>query len=234
MVNIGLNYLHRCLLAGNCLLCAARASAGKDLCVACEQALPRTAWACPRCAAHGAVMESEGQSCGHCQQQPPAYISTHAAFRYAFPVNKLIQQLKFRDHLEHARLLGSYLARHLQTLSDPLPDVVVPVPLHPSRLRERGYNQSLEIARVVARSLRLPLDWKNAQRIRPTLPQMELPREQRRQNVRGAFRTEAVFAGQRVAIVDDVMTSGHTVEALAGSLLQSGAQEVRVWVVARA
>ena len=179
-------------------------------------------------------MEVEGVPCGECQTHPPAYVCTRGAFRYASPVDKLIQHLKYHDRLELSRLLGGYLAEHLQTLNDPLPDVVVPVPLHSSRLRERGYNQSLEIARFVARPLELPINWKDAQRIRATMPQTELPRDQRRKNVRGAFMAGGAFAGRRVAIVDDVMTSGHTADALADSLLRSGAVEVRVWVVARA
>jgi ComF family protein len=179
-------------------------------------------------------MEVEGVACGECQTHPPAYVCTCAAFRYASPVDKLIQHLKYHDRLELSRLLGGYLANHLQALNNPLPDVVVPVPLHSSRLRERGYNQSLEIARFVAQTLELPVNWKDAQRIRPTVPQTELPREQRRKNVHDAFMTGGAFAGQRVAIVDDVMTSGHTANALAESLLRSGAMEVRVWVVARA
>ena len=234
MVDISLGNIHRGLWTGNCLLCAARTPAGKDLCPACERSLPRTKWACPRCAAHGAAIEVNGVSCGKCQTYPPAYVSARAAFRYASPVDKLIQDLKYHDRLELSRLLGGYLANHLQALNDPLPDVVVPVPLHSSRLRERGYNQSLEIARFVAHPLKLPINWKDAQRIRPTVPQTELPREQRRKNVRGAFMTGGAFAGQRVAIVDDVMTSGHTANALAESLLRSGAVEVRIWVVARA
>jgi predicted amidophosphoribosyltransferase len=131
--------IHRGLWSGNCLLCAARAPAGKDLCPACERSLPRTEWACPRCAAHGAAMEVEGVPCGECQTHPPVYVSARAAFRYASPVDKLIQHLKYHDRLELSRLLGGYLANHLQALTDPLPDVVVPVPLHSSRLRERGY-----------------------------------------------------------------------------------------------
>ena len=149
-------------------------------------------------------------------------------------MDRLIQNLKYHDRLELSRVLGGYLAGHLQCLNDAPPDVIVPVPLHASRLRERGYNQSLEIARFVAQALALPVNWKDAQRTRPTMPQTELSREQRRKNVRGAFMTGDAFTGRRVAIVDDVMTSGHTANALAESLLRSGAMEVRVWVVARA
>lgn len=179
-------------------------------------------------------MEVEGTECGECQKHPPAFTFTRAAFCYASPVDKLIQNLKYHGRLDLSRVLGEYLAGHLLALKDSLPDVIVPVPLHSSRLRSRGYNQSLEIARVVAKQLTLPLNWKDAQRIRPTAPQTELPRDQRRKNVRGAFKANETFSGKRIAVIDDVMTSGHTVNALANCLLRSGAADVRVWVIARA
>ncbi len=217
----------------NCLLCQARAPAGKDLCAACDQSLPRVQGACLRCGAPGAAVGTSAV-CGECQQHPPAYDATRAVFRYAAPVDRLIQHLKYHGRLELSRVLGGYLAQHLLALDDPLPDVMLPVPLHVSRLRHRGYNQSLEIARCVGRELRIPLDRQGARRIRATAPQMELPRDQRRKNMRGAFEVNEAFRGQRVAIVDDVMTSGHTVHALAECLCHNGAKEVRVWVVARA
>ncbi|MHB8535918.1 MAG: double zinc ribbon domain-containing protein [Sulfuricaulis sp.] len=219
---------------GNCLLCAARMPAGGDICAACEQSLPRLSAACPRCAAPGAVTEAGNTTCGECQKLEPAYLFTRAAFRYAPPVDKLIQNLKYHGRLDLSRVLGACLAEHLQSLNDPPPDVIVPVPLHTTRLRERGYNQSLEIARFVAKRMRRPLNARDAWRVRPTAPQTKLTRDQRRKNVRGAFRTGAAFAGQRIAVVDDVMTSGYTAEAFARSLLQNGARDVRLWVVARA
>lgn len=233
-VDISLKHSHRWWWPEICLLCQARAPSGKDFCPACDRSLPRALGACPRCGAPGAVVGTGAATCGECQKHPPAYDGARAVFRYASPVDKLIQHLKYHGRLELSRVLGGYLAEHMLALDDPLPDVMLPVPLHVSRLRERGYNQSLEIARFVARRLQVPLDWRGTQRIRPTAPQTELPRDQRRKNVRGAFTASKAFAGQRVAIVDDVMTSGHTVNALAESLLQSGAREVRVWVVARA
>jgi len=219
---------------GSCLLCTARVPAGEDICRACRQSLPRLLSACPRCAAPGAATAAENIICGECQKTAPAYLFTRAAFRYAPPVDKLVQNLKYHGRLDLSRVLGACLADHLRSLKDPLPDVIAPVPLHNSRLRERGYNQSLEIARFVAKRLRRPLNAKDAWRVRPTAPQTELAREQRRKNVRGAFKAGPAFAGQRVAIVDDVMTSGHTADAFAASLLSSGAEDVRVWVVARA
>ena len=226
--------IQRWLWPGNCLLCTARVPAGKDICPECERSLPRLQWACPRCAGHESAVEANGAACGACQKHPPAYAFTRAAFRYAPPVDKLIQNLKYHGRLDLSRVLGGYLAAYLQTLNDPLPDVIVPVPLHTSRLRSRGYNQSLEIARTVAKQLGRPLNWKDTERIRATAPQTELPREERRKNVHGAFKSSEAFAGQCIAILDDVMTSGHTVNALAESLLRSDAAEVQVWVVARA
>ena len=232
-VDISLKHARRWWWPQSCLLCHARAPAGKDLCTACDQSLPRAQAACPRCGTPGAGFGTDA-ICGECQKNPPDYDATRTVFRYALPVDRLIQHLKYHGRLELSRVLGGYLAEHLLTLDDPPPDVIVPVPLHVARLRERGYNQSLEIARFVTRQLRVPLDWQGTQRIRPTAPQAELPRDQRRKNVRGAFTANKVFAGQRIAIVDDVMTSGHTVNALAECLRRSGAREVRVWVVARA
>ena len=153
---------------------------------------------------------------------------------YAANARKSRRPIKYHGRFEFSRLLGGYLARHLVDLAGQPPDVIVPVPLHPSRLRSRGYNQSLELARFVSAALELPIDTTNARRIRATMPQTELSREQRLRNVRGAFDASAAFAGRAVAIVDDVMTSGNTVQSLAQSLLKSGAREVRVWVVARA
>ena len=110
----------------------------------------------------------------------------------------------------------------------------MPVPLHPSRLRERGYNQALEIARPVARHLGIALDYHCTRRVRATPPQTELPRRQRHGNVHGAFALCRTPKATRIAIVDDVMTSGHTVNELAGCLRRAGVRHIEVWVVARA
>ncbi|MBI3547212.1 MAG: ComF family protein [Gammaproteobacteria bacterium] len=196
--------------------------------------LPRIQSPCPRCAAQDATHDAPGMSCGACQKNPPAFVATHAAFRYAAPVDKLIQDLKYNRRLELSRVLGIYLTDYLKQQEHILPDMIIPVPLHPTRLRERGYNQALEIARFVGAHFRLPVSATDVQRIRATLPQTELSREQRRKNMHGAFRARRAFTGLRIAIVDDVMTSGHTADALARCLTENGAAEVRVWVLARA
>lgn len=217
--------------AGRCLLCHGRAEVFGALCAACDAGLPRMTQGCPRCAAP--VAGDGSIACGECQRFEPAYERVRTPFRYEPPVDGLVQQLKYHGRLEHSRLLGEYLAQHVRERDEP-PDLLLPVPLHRSRLRERGYNQALEIARVVAARLRLPLEWKNVARVRATVPQTGLAREQRRKNMRGAFQVGGGFEGCSVAVIDDVMTSGYTVQALAEGLRRAGARRVQVWVVARA
>ncbi len=220
------------LFPGNCLLCRARLPAGEDLCPPCAASLPRPEAACPRCAAP--LAPGATGNCGACQQHPPAFDTAEAAFRYAAPVDRLIQDLKYHRRLALARVLGRRLAEHLATRTTTLPDVIVPVPLHAARLRERGYNQSLELARAVAQQFDVPLATHGAVvRVRATVSQTQLAPEARARNLRNAFRVAGDFAGRHVALVDDVMTSGHTAGSLAKSLKRAGADSVSVWVVAR-
>lgn len=233
MVNISLNNVQDWLFPGNCLLCAATLPSGQSLCAECRRALPDMASACPRCAAPLAHTV-DTPACGSCQQHPPYFDAAQALFRYQPPIDHLIQDLKYHRRLALARVLGELFAARLRLVSPPWPDLLVPVPLHRSRLRRRGYNQSLELARTVARRLGLSLAARAVTRVRATPPQTLLTSDARRRNVRNAFRTELDFSGKRVAILDDVMTSGHTVNALAKCLRRAGAESVAVWVVARA
>jgi ComF family protein len=173
--------------------------------------------------------------CGACQKQPPAFARTVALYRYAPPVDHFIRALKFHQQLGLARLLGERLARRLVRETSP-PDLIIPVPLHGARLRERGYNQALEIARPVARALNIPLDFHSLLRVRATAPQTGMTIEARRKNLRGAFALRGNTAVQnlRVALVDDVMTTGSTVQAAAQCLRAAGAREVEIWIIARA
>lgn len=232
MVNNGLWRMRAWLWPGTCLMCAERTAPGAELCPPCERELPRLGPCCPQCAAPAPVVPSV--PCGECQKRPPAFVRAHALFRYEEPVDRLILGLKFHRQLRFARVLGGWLASHLAELDEPLPDVIMPVPLHPGRLRSRGYNQALELARPIARRFGLPLDYHSVQRVRVTLPQSRLTREARRRNIRNAFQARCDLTGQRIAIVDDVMTSGHTANTLALCLRRAGAAETVVWVAARA
>lgn len=179
-----------------------------------------------------ALPTPHGAICGHCLKRPPHFGSTRAAYTYAFPLDRLVQSLKYGHNLAVVSLLADELAA--QAAKHPLPDVLIPMPLHPNRLRQRGFNQAHEIAQRIARILRLPVLPHATMRVIDTAPQASLPLKQRRNNLRGAFACEHNLQGKHVAIVDDVMTSGSTLDALAEALLKAGALEVQCWVVARA
>jgi ComF family protein len=171
--------------------------------------------------------------CGQCQQQPPPFDRVLSPFLYQTPVDHLILQLKFSQRLEMARLLGELMARWLEPRLDSRPDEIIPVPLHPRRQRTRGFNQALELARPIARHLQLPLNTRSCQRQRYTAPQTGLDATARARNVKKAFQIKGPL-GRRIALVDDVMTTGQTMQALAKALRKAGAEEVEVWVCARA
>jgi ComF family protein len=222
------------LLPRLCPACGDPAGPGRELCPGCERSLPVLRHACPRCAIPYEHPDTQGD-CGACQKHPPAYARAIALYHYAPPVDHLVRELKFHQQLGLAQLLGERLARRLAQDTS-RPDLIIPVPLHRARLRERGYNQALEVARPVARALNVPLDFRSLVRVRATAPQTGMPVEARRKNLRGAFalRDAAAVRNLRVALVDDVMTTGSTVQAAAQCLGAFGAREVDIWVIARA
>ena len=213
--------LARLVFGGTCLLC--RGAARATLCTACDADVPRLSEArCPRCA----LASPSGELCGRCLAQPPQYDATVAALAYAFPADVLVHALKFRGELALAPFLGKLI---LEKISGERVDCIIPVPLSAARLRERGYNQSVEIARHLGG--RLELDACLRERDAP--PQAGLDRDARRRNVRGAFRCSRAFEGERIAVVDDVMTTGATLDELARTLKGAGAVKVVNWVVCR-
>ena len=215
------------LFKHTCLLCGVAASAER-LCGRCRDDLPHhTLLHCPQCA----IPTPAGQICGACLRHPPAYDRTIAAFSYRFPVDQLIPALKYHSRLAIAQVLGQHLAQAVA--ARPRPDLLIPMPLHPARIRQRGFNHATEIGRVVAGSLNLTLDFECCKRVRDTPPQVALAYDQRRRNVRGAFVCEMDLTGKRIALIDDVMTTGTSLDELAKTLKKAGATEVETWVVAR-
>ena len=200
------------------------------ICMACDADLPRLPLQrCPVCA-----LPSPGaQTCGRCLAATPAYDATRAALEYAFPVTRLIQSFKYEHAVGLSATLAAYLAQALPTDDRYQVDLLVPLPLAPARLRERGYNQALELARVLARERGLALDARAVARVRHTPPQAELPWKERRRNIRGAFVAMRRFDGSSVAVIDDVMTTGATLDEMARVLKAAGAVRVVNWVVAR-
>jgi ComF family protein len=199
-----------------CVLCEEPGLPGPiDLCAACLAELPRT---------------DPGD-----EFQSRAFELVCCPWRFEFPIDALVRALKFHGERAYARLLGTLLARERAQCAALLPDLIVPVPLHATRLRERGYNQAAELARFAARELALPLDRGLLLRPRSTRGQTGLGARARTLNVAGAFATTRALPGApRLALVDDVVTTGSTVLAAAAALRAAGAGPVELWVVARA
>lgn len=202
-----------------------------DLCRGCREDLPRNRRACRICAD---LLPAPGL-CGHCQTHGSSLDQVVAPYLYQPPMDHLLTGLKFRGQLHHAPLLAELLIEELRHQVDPLPEALVPVPLHEQRIRQRGYNQALEIARPVARTLGIPLHWSLVRRRRATPPQSGLNEASRRRNVQDAFEYphKEPIPFSHVAILDDVMTTGSTVEVLARLLKHHGVSTVSAWICAR-
>ena len=209
-------------LPQHCLLCTAPASA-QPLCRDCYARLPwLTATRCPQCA----LPTGDGSFCGACLSHPPRFDAVTAAFAYDWPLSTLIHHYKYAGNLALARLLANALGTRITT---PV-DLMLPMPLAPQRLRERGFNQALEMARIMSRATGMPLAANACRRVRDSTPQASLPWNERAKNIRGAFVCDADLSGMRVAVIDDVMTTGATLNELARNLRKAGAIEIHGWV----
>lgn len=224
----------RCLVCGEG--CTAQGvelrQAAIDLCTACWSGLP---WLRASCACCARPLPEPALACGRCLRRPPPQTFTRAAFLYDTPLDRLLPRLKFHQDLAAGRSLALAMA---EAFADaPRPDALVPLPLHRSRLRSRGFDQTLELARLLARQLDLPLRADLLRRRRATAPQSRLNAAARRRNLRDAFlvppprRMSAMPA--HVVLFDDVMTTGATVQSAATALLRAGVRRVDVWVCAR-
>ena len=219
------SFLEQILLPQQCVLCDAHA--GKQpLCEGCFADLPwLPAQRCPVCA----LPTQDGLTCGACLKQPPAFSATHCALAYGFPLDVLLQRYKYEQRLG----LASALATLLQAAS-PNPaqvDLVIPAPLHPERLQQRGFNQVVEMLRPWVPADKLA--WHLLHNTRNQPHQADLPWAQRASNVKGAYRCTADLSGKRIALVDDVMTTGATLRELAKVVRKAGASHVECWVLAR-
>ena len=215
------------ILPGSCLLCGDD-SQGSLLCPSCANDLPQLAHTvCPICA----DQTTHGERCGACLRETPHFERTIALFRYDFPADRLVHALKYG----HQLAVAAWSAQRLSERINPSDfDRIIPLPLHPERLRERGFNQSAEIAKAFQFWPKIPVDRGNVLRTRATPPQADLPHKARHKNVRGAFECRADFTGQRLLLIDDVMTTGATANECARVLKLHGAKSVTVAVIARA
>lgn len=232
-VDVGLGALIAAVLPPRCLLCAGEGADGRDLCAGCRADLPLNSCCCARCAL---PLDHAAEQCGICLKREPPFASAWAPFRYAHPLDLLEARFKFHRDLAAGRLLADLMIEALGTRPPAaLPERLLCVPLHHERLRERGYNQALELAKPLAKALRIPLDADTLVRLRNTSAQTGLDAKARRRNLHAAFAVAPnATLSTHVAILDDVMTTGTTLRECARVLRRAGVERVDVWALARA
>jgi ComF family protein len=224
----------RFLFPPACVLCGKPGQDDQLLCADCAPDWPliHLDQACPRCG----KPETGGQTCGACQAHPPPWDHAIVPFPYAPPVDDLLRQFKFHNRLAAGRLLTQRWLEAFNARADAttraLPDCILPVPLHPKRIRERGYNQSLELLRTLAPVLGVSICAKAAQRVRATPAQMGLSAKDRQHNLDGAFVIHAPLP-RHIALFDDVITTGSTLAELSKTARAAGAEVIEVWAIAR-
>jgi ComF family protein len=217
------------------LLCAEPAEENIPICMACETELP---WLGDHCQTCALPLPGTGLTCGQCLKQPPAFERVAAPWSYSFPLDTLITRFKHSAKWPFGRLLADLLAQYLQHRFDEdlnRPDALVPVPLATKRLRQRGFNQAAMLARWLGGHLDIPCDETLLLRTQDTSAQQDLNAEARKKNLRNAFALipGAQIKGRHLALVDDVLTTGATAQALARLLMDAGAARVDVYCLAR-
>ncbi len=218
------------MLIKHCILC--QTTSKTYFCTDCYADLPWNHTSCQSCALP--LITAEPQ-CGQCLQKSPAFDNTISVFNYDDPIDYLISQFKFQQQLAVGKLLSQLLFAKLMAYyhNHPKPTLVIPIPLHRKRMIERGYNQALELAKPIAKQLTLKISGSHAKRIRDTKRQSDLALTQRAKNVRGAFTSKSLKNTPHVAVVDDVITTGHTMQTFCQTLRHAGATQIDVWCIAR-
>lgn len=241
---LSLKWIIPFLFPSRCVLCRQPGMENLDLCPHCYAQLPWNHHSCRQCAITltdspiDSLADSKGTDvlCGRCLQTAPYFDISYSVFRYRGDIVPMMHQFKFHQRLLYSRLFGQLLLDKLQRqiVQGQRPDYLLPVPLHPSRLRQRGYNQSVELAKVLAKGLQVPLQPHCLVRSRKTPAQAGLGAKQRRSNIKGAFELIHPLADRHIALVDDVVTTGSTVNEIARVLKESGVKRVDVYSIARA
>jgi ComF family protein len=225
----------RSMWPSQCVLCGRLGvDEHRDLCAGCECDLPKNHASCDVCA-EPLQATAPALTCGECIQRPPRFDVCLAPYRYAYPLDHMIRSLKYGGAVAHGRVLGELVATQLQAMPhDRRPQALLPVPLAAGRFRKRGYNQATVLAELLQRHLAIPLHTNVLARTRETLEQAGLDQRARRRNIRGAFSLVRDSSAAHVAIIDDVVTTGSTVNEIARVLKRAGVIRVDVWAVARA
>lgn len=220
------------LLPNFCLLCKHSTGGTLALCQHCLEKLPwRTGPFCIQCG----ISLPHTTLCGTCLNISSAFRHVISPFHYQKPIDHFIQQLKFSHRLIYAHVLGNLLAQYVLNIGAQLPEIIIPVPLHSQRLRERGFNQALEITKSCARQLKIPYCRNTITRNKATQPQTQLNAEEREANVKNAFHIKKQIPYAHIAIIDDVMTTGATLQQLSQTIKNnSQVQCIDLWCNARA
>ena len=221
-----LSQLYSKLIPIQCRLCGTFCQ-GQVLCYACIAELPLIEAACPRCA----LPTFSSQLCGQCLSKPPEQHASMSLYNYQDPIDRLIADFKFNDKLYLSQFFAEQMVSKLN--SRILPELLIPIPLHPNRLKQRGYNQSFELAKSLSKYLTIPVSNDYLERIINTQSQSSMPFKQRKENIQHAFRVTDKRPPKHIALIDDVLTTGHTANAAAKTLKKVGAITIEVWTIAR-
>jgi ComF family protein len=230
-----INLLAASLLPPRCVLCGSHGEAvGVDLCAGCRGDFALNNAACVVCAQPLPGNTVSALRCGRCLQKRPRFDASICPYRYSYPLDHLLRALKYRRQQVYGRVLGDLLANSIASGDQPRPQLLLPVPLASKRFAARGFNQAIEIGLRLERALAIPLAPDRLTRTRETAEQASLDQKARRKNVKGAFAVVRPLFAKHVAIIDDVVTTGSTVNELARVLRKAGARRIEVWAVARA
>lgn len=213
-----------------CVLCHAKSDQQIDLCSHCQHDLPYWQHGCCKC---GTVLNGHEKICGDCLRETPPFDYTFALCDYVAPIAKLILDLKFQHQLIYAKILGELMAEKLKHRREKLPQCIIPVPLSKKRLRERGFNQAIELAKPISKCLHIPTEINCCWRTRHTEAQAMLLAKHRHKNIKNAFVVKESLKAKHIAIVDDVVTTGHTIRELSRMLRKNGVTKIEIWCCAK-
>lgn len=214
-----------------CVICFSK-GLKYGLCNNCKNLLKTDQPVCIQCSNY-LLAADNATICGACLKNPPYFDSTLSVGIYAAHLKKMITEFKFHEKLYLYRIFSHLLVEKIQQQSNPLPECIIPVALHRYRLQERGFNQALEIAKGVAKALNISIDYSCCKRIKYTLPQSSIPAKERQQNVKHAFILTREINYKHIAIIDDVVTTGSTVNELSRIFKKAGVKKIDIWCIAR-
>ncbi len=216
-----------------CVICKELSNRKINLCVSCEKTLPFLRFSCYRCAEPLPPSSVKNLICGACLNEQTPFDEIKSLFLYEHPIDDWITQTKFHENLIYARIFGLLMTNYFAEDMKHHFDFIIPVPLHRSRIKKRGFNQAVEIARPISKQLNIPLLLHQCKRIKNTNAQSQLTFEQRSSNIKKAFVVDKKFSAKKVLVIDDVVTTGSTIKEFCKTLKENGVEFIAVWVCAR-